>query len=133
MAYQFDYDSTNRILRCRVDGHVTDEVLKEFYRVAAASFAQMDPYRAIIDLSGVTSSELSPQAVSEVAGSAPPASDVRRLRVIFAPSGAIFELACMFQFEGDSTRPNWHVVRTLKEAWAVLGVQEPQFKRLHET
>jgi hypothetical protein len=33
----------------------------------------------------------------------------------------------MFEFEGEATRPNLHVVRLPEEAWVILGIQEPRF------
>jgi len=36
----------------------------------------------------------------------------------------------MFEFEGESTRPNLHVVRSRREVWAILGIDEPQFEPL---
>jgi hypothetical protein len=128
MAYHFDFDSKNRILRGRIDGCLTDEALKEFYRVSAERLARIDPCLGISDFSGVTSSEVSPQTIRELASYPPAMADPRRIRVVFAPSDIIFALARMFQFEGEHTRPNLHVVRTLAEAWAVMGVQEPQFE-----
>ena len=133
MSYQFDFefDSTNRILRGRLDGHVTDGVLKEYHRVATEYAAQIDPRAGITDLSAVTSFEVSPQTARELARSTPVMPDpTNRVSVIVGPSDHIFGMARLFQFEGAQTRPNLHVVHTLTEAWAVLGVQDPQFERL---
>ena len=130
MPYHFEFDETNRILRCRFDGRVNDEALKEFYRLAAEYVAQTDPRAAIIDLSAVTSFEVSPETIRELAKSAPAMPDPSRPRCIVAPSPQIFGLARMFEIEGEVTRPNLHVVHTLEEAWAILGVQGFQFKPL---
>jgi len=130
MPYQFDFDSTNRILRCRLDGRVTDELLKEYYRVAAEYVAQIDPLSGITDFSAVTTFEASSETARELARSTPAMPDPTRVRVIVAPADHVFGLARVFQLVGEHTRPNLHVVRTLREAWAVLGVQAPQFERL---
>jgi hypothetical protein len=37
-------------------------------------------------------------------------------------------MARMFELQGQETRPNLHVVRTEKEAWAILGVSKPKFE-----
>jgi len=34
----------------------------------------------------------------------------------------------MFVEQGEMTRPNLHVVRAESEAWAILGLQNPQFE-----
>lgn len=130
MPYHFEFDSTNRILRGQLDGRVTDEALKEFYRLAAEYVARTDPRAAVADLSAVTSFEVSPQTIRELALSAPALRDPSRLRCVVAPSPKIFGMARMFGIEGEVTRPNLHVVRTLEEAWAILGVHVPQFESL---
>ena len=43
-----------------------------------------------------------------------------------APSDKVFGLARMFELQGEGTRANLHVVRTMKEALAILGVQAPE-------
>ena len=130
MPYHFEFDATNRILRGRLDGGVTDEALKEFYRLAAEYVAQTDARAATFDLSAATSFEVSPQTIRELAKSAPAMPDPSRPRCIVAPSPKIFGLARMFEIEGEVTRPNLHVVHTLEEVWAILGVQAPQFEPL---
>lgn len=132
LSYQFDFDSRNSILRCRIKGHVTDEIIKEYYFVAADCFAQVCPLRGVFDLSTVVSFEISAQAIRELASRAPVMPDPSRVRVIVAPSNNMFALARMFQFEGAGTRPNLHVVHTLREAWEILGVHRPQFERLSD-
>jgi hypothetical protein len=130
VPYHFEFDATNRILRCRFDGRVTDEALKECYRLAAEYVAQADPRAAIIDLSAVTSFEVSAETIRELARSAPVMPDPIRPRCVVAPSPKIFGLMRMFEIEGEVTHPNLHVVRTPEEAWAILGVQGSKFKPL---
>lgn len=55
-----------------------------------------------------------------------------RSRIIVAVSSQIFGMARMFEFEGEITRPNLHVVRSLAEAWAILGIREPKFEPVSE-
>lgn len=130
MLYSFDFDLAHRILRCQLHGRVTDEVLKECYRAIAEYVAQIDPRAGIMDLSAVTSFEVSREAVRELARSAPAVPDPNRVRIVVAPSDCIFGMARMFQIEGERTRPNLHIVRSLAEAWAVLGVQDFVFEQL---
>jgi hypothetical protein len=130
MPYQFDFDSTNRILRGRLDGCVTDAVLKEYYRAVARYVAELDPIGGITDFSAVTSFEVSVDTVRDLARSAPAMPDPSRVRVILAPVDSVFGMSRLFQFEGEDTRPQNHVVRTIGQAWAVLGVQDPKFETL---
>jgi hypothetical protein len=54
-------------------------------------------------------------------------TDQNRIRCVVAPSDKVFGLARMFELQGEGIRANLHVVRTMKEALAILGVQEPKF------
>ena len=133
MPYQFDFDSTNRILRGQLDGCVTDEVLREYYRAAAGHAAKIDPLSGLTDFSAVTSFEVSAQTVRNLARSVPAMPDPSRVRVIVAPVDHVFGISRLFQIEGEKTRPHNHVVRTVEEAWAVLGVHDPKFEPLPTT
>jgi hypothetical protein len=128
MPYHFEFDSTNQILRCRFEGRVTDEALKEYYQVVADYDARTAPRAGILDMSAVTSFEVSPQTVRELAKSPPAMPDPSRPRFVVAASPQIFGMARMFELQGQATRPNLHVVRTQEEVWAVLGVRQPKFK-----
>jgi hypothetical protein len=128
MSYYFEFDSANRILRCQLEGKITDEVLKEYYRAAGKYYALTDPRATILDMSSVTSLEVSPQTIRELANLPPAITDASRPRCIIAASPQVFGLARMFELQGEVTRPNLHVVRTQKEAWAILGVSKPKFE-----
>jgi hypothetical protein len=39
----------------------------------------------------------------------------------------MFGMARMFELEGGETRPNLHVVRSEREAFAILGIIKPKF------
>jgi hypothetical protein len=128
VPYYFEVDSTNRIARCRFEGRLTDEELKECYRVAREIVALKDPHAGIVDLSAVTSFKVSLRTIYELANSPPIMLNPDRARVIVAEPLHIFGMARLFALVGQHTRPNLHVVRFEKEAWAILGVREPQFK-----
>jgi hypothetical protein len=86
------------------------------------------PAREFWDMSAVTSLEVSPDTIRELANLPPALSDSSRPRCIIASSPKIFGMARMFELQGQHTRPNLHVVRTQKEAWAILGVSNPKFE-----
>jgi hypothetical protein len=132
MAYRFEFDDTNRILRCRFEGRVTDEGLTNFYGLAGEFVASLDPRGVVVDLSDVSSFEVSVQAICRLAKLPPAMPQTTRPRIIVAVSSQIFGMARMFEFEGETTRPNLHVVRSLAEAWAILGIREPKFEPVSE-
>jgi hypothetical protein len=133
MAYRFEFDSANRILLARFDGEVTDESFGEFYRFAVPKVVATLATRfrgSIIDLSKVTSFEVTPETIRALAWSRPADPDSSRVRIIVASAPNVFGLARMFAAHGEDTRPNLHVVRTLEEAYAVFGVGNPKFSAL---
>ena len=69
MSYCFDFDSKTRIIRCRFEGGITDQTLKDYYGVAAKLVASKVPNAGILDMSAVTSVDISPQTVRELANS----------------------------------------------------------------
>jgi hypothetical protein len=132
MAFRFEFDDTNRILQCRFEGRVTDEGLTSFYRQAGEFVASLDPRGGIVDWSEVISFEVSVETIRRLAKLPPAMPQIGHPRIIVAHSSQIFGMARMFEFEGEITRPNLHVVRSLAEAWAILGIREPRFEPVSE-
>ncbi|HXX46232.1 MAG TPA: hypothetical protein VEJ38_16000 [Candidatus Acidoferrales bacterium] len=130
MAFSFDFGLTDGILRCRLEGRVTDDVLKEFFRIGAQHAIRTRPTAGVVDLSEVSSFEVSSPVIERLAKSPPVLPDPKLRRVIIAPSPEMYGMMRMFEIEGEQTRPGIHVVRTKQEAWAILSVQEPSFNRL---
>ncbi|MGA8410018.1 MAG: hypothetical protein WB680_22795 [Candidatus Acidiferrales bacterium] len=132
MSYHFDFDSAHQILRCRFSGRVTDEELKDYYTAAAKLIAQTGAAAGLTDFTAADSVEVSPKTIRQLANLPPLLTETNRLRCIVAPSDKIFGLARMFELQGGYARVNLHVVRTMKEALAVLGVPEPKFEELED-
>jgi hypothetical protein len=130
MSYTFDYDLTNDILRCRLGGRVTDGVLQEFFQRGSQHARTTQPSAGVVDLSEVTSLEVSAETIRQIARSKPVVDDPDFRRIIIAPTPHLFGMMRMFATQGEEVRPNLHVVRAEKEAWAILVVQDPQFKPL---
>lgn len=128
MAYRFDFDPVHGILRTRFEGVVTDEELVEFYREAVEQVALTNPARGLIDFSACTRLEASVGTVRMLARTPPAMPQPERPRVIVAPGDRTFGMARIFEIEGEITRPNTHVVRTVGEALSILGVLgEPHY------
>lgn len=132
MPYHFDFDPVNRVLRTRFDGWLTDEEMHEYYAVASNLADSLDLRGGIMDLSAVTSLQVSAHTMRELAKLRPAIADPDVPRVIVAPSPAAFGLARMFELSGEATRPNLHVVTTHAAAYAILGIVKPDFKPLDE-
>jgi hypothetical protein len=127
MAYYFEFDSSNGILRCRLEGDVTDESLEECYEVTGKYAALTNPDVGIMDFSNVASFNVSSQTVRNLAYRTPRMLGSRP-RFLVVPSTHMYGLARMFQQIGSAARPELHVVRNVDEAYTLLGVPEPQFE-----
>jgi hypothetical protein len=132
MAFQFEFASTNRILRCRFSVQVTDEDLMAFYRMAMLLAESLDPLAGLTDFSSVTDFDASPTKIRELAAFPPIMPQPERFRAIVAPSDYVFGMVRIFAIEGAASSPNLHVVRSTREAWAILGIEEPEFKAISE-
>lgn len=127
MPYQIDFDSTNRVLRARFEGRVTDDDLKSGYRFGQENVTRFDPLSGITDFSGVTTVAFSAQTMRELARTKPIMPKPSRVVVFVAPSPDLFGMARLFELEGAEARPNLQVVRTMAEAYQVLNIRNAQF------
>jgi len=109
---------------------VADEELANFYRMITEHVVLTDPQAGVADFSAVSSFDVSVERIRMLAKMAPAMPQTSRPRVVVAPSDHIYGMMRMFKSEGKASRPNLHVVRTLDEARAILGVQNPQFELL---
>ena len=127
VPYQFDFDQANQIARGRFEGRITDEDLRNYYSDAEKYVALTKPRGGLLDFSAASSFEATPATIQHLAALTPVLANPSLPRVLVAPAPLIFGMLRMFEMLGDRTRPSLHVVRTEQEAWAILGVREPQF------
>ena len=127
MPYMIDLDATNRILRARLIGRVTDVDLRDMYRLGQENVARFDPLSGITDFSDVTEVAFSPQTMRDLARTKPIMPDPRRPVIFVAPTPDLFGMARMFELESGEARPNLRVVHTAEEAYQFLNVRDPQF------
>jgi hypothetical protein len=132
MPYYLEIDEAHRILRCQFEGFVSADALRDFIHAASRFVEENALEIGIIDLSDVSTFDISPQTIRELAALPPVIKDRESPRFIIAPSPLLYGLARMFELLGQETRPNLHVVRTAKEVWVILGMEEPKFTRLTE-
>lgn len=132
MAFRFEFNSTHRILRIRFSDLVTNDDLEYFYRMSALLADSLDPLSAVVDFSAVTSVTSTAEFIRELAALPPAMPQTERPRVVVAPMDEVFGLARLFEMHGEATRPNFHVVRSAQQAWAILGTEEPEFKPVQQ-
>ena len=127
MAHKFDFDLGNKIIRCRSEGVATDETLKENYAKLSEYGRRHPEFSSICDTSGITFLAVSSKTILELARLPPAIPNPDIPRCVVAGSYEMFSVARMFAFEGRETRPNLHVVRSDREALAVLGIKKARF------
>jgi hypothetical protein len=121
-----DFDAKNNVLRGTIEGAMTGAMLLNLYAEAEKYMASHPPCRGILDFSRVTDFEVSSEAIRQVAAS-PPVLPAGYMRVLVIPQIFIYGLARMFQILGEKTRPELQVVRSMDEAFHLLGVEYPEF------
>lgn len=131
MEARFEFDAVNRILLGRLDGHVTEELLADFYHAIRRYSVLTDAQAAIFDFTLAREVGISSEFIQRLARSEPAMLNVEtKPTVAVVPQIHAFGLARMFQLIGERTRPLFQVVKTMDEALAVLQAQTSEFRPL---
>lgn len=129
MPHYYEFDDQHRILLAIAYGHIDADQFRRLYFDIQSRRDETNPITAILDLTGVTSFNISSKVLRELALHAPIISDPT-LRVVVAPTDYLFGMARMFQIIGSETRKQLKIVRTLNEALTLLDAGGAQFHRL---
>jgi hypothetical protein len=127
--FRFEFDSANKILLLRWEGRLTDDSLAGVKPAPRKYWAATDARAGIEDFSSVTEFAVSAEFVRWRAGQEPAMPDATRPLFIVVPATVGFGLARMYQILGERTQLV-HVVRTMDEALAALGVASLHFEPL---
>ena len=127
VGFVVDFDARNTILRVTFEGHLTDEVAFDCSKALNGLAASYPPCNGIVDLSNVTQYDVSPYGIRRLATMPQPPSSPVRMLVIVAPKDHAYGMSRMFQIHTESTRPNQRVVRSMEEAFELLGVDSAEF------
>ena len=125
----FEFDPINRVVCWRLRGEITEKLFAESLRLVSDILADTNPKSGIIDLSLVTSFHVSTETIKQTADSKP-VFPSELPRIIVAPTDHVYGLARMFGVFSEQTRKNIRVVRTMDEAYTILGIKGPQFKAM---
>ncbi len=127
MGFVLEFDAKNNILRGTVEGPLTDGLLLSYYEAAARYTGSHPPCRGVWDFSKVTAKvEVSSDTIRELV-KRPPIIRDGYLRIVVAPQDFIFGMMRMLQTLSEGARPEFHVVRTMDEAYRLLLVESPEF------
>jgi hypothetical protein len=125
-GFQFEFDSTNKILRLSFLGDLTDRLLLDGYESARASWFRHGPFHFIVDYSTVSDCPVSSETIRAIASRHPVMTN-NCLGIIVAPQNVLYGLSRMFELLSTDTRHNIHVVHTMDEALKLIGVPSPTF------
>jgi hypothetical protein len=129
MESWFEVDSSSSVGRWVLKGDITDGTFTQSLAAVSRVIAGLDLSAGIIDLTEVTSFDVSEAALKDVAMTGPVMSR-EMLRLVVAPEEQAFARARLFAVLSESSRPNLFVVRSLESAQHLLGIKEPNFRRL---
>ena len=117
-------DEPNRVLFFRFEGVMTDELLLSRYQQALEWNAVHSYESGITDCTGVDFTKVSARTINRIAENPPLIpKEIRRTIVVVAPEDVAFGFARMFEMLGSQTRDTTHVVRTLADAYELIGVE----------
>jgi len=129
MGYFFEVDIVNNVFRVTWESPVTDDVMLKSVAEARVFLASHPGIRSIGDFSKVREFDVSAETVRRLAIE-PARGEERSVVVFVAPADVVFGMLRMFIMLTEERRPDRHVVRTMKDAYALLRVVTPQFSRL---
>jgi hypothetical protein len=125
--YIIDLDPVHQVFRITLPYIVTDQMAVDAYRSFRRLAAQGGPYASITDFSEVLKLNLSADIVRHLAHQAPPVSLSTRPRVAVVNSIILYSLMDMFCEIRISIGLQCHIVWSVDEAYAMLGVSSEGF------
>jgi hypothetical protein len=119
-------DPQRRVVHSAFYGRITDtELLGHRERIAS------DPdfnsqFADIVDFSDVTDPAITESAIAALAAN-PSLFSSSAIHIVIAPAAVVFRLGARFKQLAQSSRPNFHVVKTRAEAYQLLpGGNKPK-------
>ena len=123
MGIVVGFDEGRKTVLASLDGVLNESVLADLTAAIRSVVQSQTPSAIIVDLSGITSFEISNQAVRSIART-PSTASTEIERIVIAPQNHIYGVTRMFQAYADGNRPNVHVMRSLEEAYKYLASKE---------
>lgn len=129
VAHHFEFDHDHKILLVILEGDIDEAYGRVINEEIRHHIARLDPSGGITDYTGVTSFNMSGDVIRRFAQTPAPYTSTT-LWFLVAPRDHIFGMARMYQLFAGTSRPGLNVVRSRKEAYAALGLQNPKFERV---
>lgn len=130
--YVMDFAPEKRILRVSFDGSMTDAIMIEAFQRVRQFVRTQGGCCAIADFTEASMANVSGELIRGLAKQ-PALIPDQYVRVVVGRQDSAYGLARMYQIIGGESRSNLHVVRTLQEAYDLLGVSAAEFsERIEE-
>ena len=127
MDFSLQSDPEHRVLLVTLGKIVTEASALAAYTAVTQFIAAEGPHSGITDLSGVEKLNVSLGFVRFLAAKPPMIPDGLS-RIAVAPRADLYGVSRMFQLLRNSKGSYLEVVHTLKEAFALLGMESPHFR-----
>jgi hypothetical protein len=131
MRVRVSIDEMRNIVYILFNGVMTDELLISTYAQLSHYVPDNEETATLIDFSEVTFGEVTSRAIRELAAS-PHLAPKNRLSVLVTPKEVTFGMARMFEILGGEKRPGLRIVRSIDEAYALLGIHKLEVRMLNE-
>lgn len=118
-------DSLDRFVVVRYEGVVTDQLLVDTLQRGGKWLARHAPLSGVIDFTAVVRFEVTANTIRRLALSPAYIPD-GYLRIAVAPQDEIYGMSRMFELWGGHIPERLHVVRTIGEAYKLMGVENPE-------
>ena len=130
MGFRFEFDPGSKILLTRMEGDLTDDLVRKADVGMRKNLQEKTPLVHIVDCSAVTKFSMSAESVRYLARREPALKGMNCRRFFVMPSTVGFGMARMFQLSGDPNYDTVTIVRSLDEAFATLAIDPPKFEPL---
>jgi hypothetical protein len=127
MSFHVEFSELNKILRVSFRDNVQDQDMRDYYKTIASAQTEVGPCSCICDFSNIDKLQVTSNMVKDLAAR-PPLVVPGFKHVIVAPQDYVYGLVRMY--ETLTGRTNTIIVRSLDEAYNVLGLDDPQFGTL---
>ena len=130
MGFRFEFDSVNNILITRMDGDLTDDLVRKADVGMRKHLREKNPVIHVVDCSSVVKFSMSAESVRYLARREPAIRGVNCRRFFVMSSTVGFGMARMFQIAGNPHYDEVTIVRFLDEVFATLAIATANFEAL---
>ena len=127
MPHVLEIDATENVIRVSVYGDLAPAEVSDIFQRVRKFLSKTEIRGGILDLSNVRTLDI-PADVVRRFSKEPPLFKGSQPRVIVAAADLVFGMARLFQISRSAIHDQLHVVHTMREAYDILGLKNPDFK-----